>query len=110
MRAHFGTDPEGEFHFVQCPLQIRGLNGSNNGAAFVAFNRGLIAVDDAAQTAATVRRSEIGMRYEWAGHYVKTACYFSVVLTRPKTLPARLQYLKRLKFHNKSRQLQKTPN
>lgn len=62
MRAHFGTYPLGKFHLVQRPLQIPDVNGANNGAAFVALDLGLIAVDDAGQTTAAVRCSEIGMR------------------------------------------------
>jgi hypothetical protein len=62
MRAHFNTHFEGEFHLVKRPLQIRRRNCANDGATFVALDTRVISADDGVQTAATVWRSEVGMR------------------------------------------------
>ena len=71
MRAHRGTHREGKLHLVKRALQVRGRYRANDGAAFVALDIRLIAADNGQQAAATVQRSDIGIREQWAGHCVK---------------------------------------
>jgi hypothetical protein len=94
---------KGKLHLVQRSLESRERNGAKDYAAFVARDFRLVSPDICDQTAATVRSSEIGMRQVWLGHRLRAACYFFVVLTRPKmsrrgyTSPKALNFIARWK-------------